>query len=129
MKLGRFIGAKPELAQGQRGGNRVRRNPLLRVIATITLCGVLILQEFHSHRARSRQQLAPRLCARQVSVATAAMRTIHRVKYRLLLRRGLTVGQLLQITSTHLTTLLLRHLIRLLQHNHLYLISQRTTDL
>jgi len=42
MKLGRFIGAKPELAQGQRGGNRVRRNPLLRVIATITLCGVLI---------------------------------------------------------------------------------------
>ncbi len=42
MKLGMFIGAKPELAQGQRGGNRVRRNPLLRVIATITLCGVLI---------------------------------------------------------------------------------------
>jgi outer membrane protein OmpA-like peptidoglycan-associated protein len=42
MKLGRFIGARPELAQGQRGGNRVRRNPLLRVIATITLCGILI---------------------------------------------------------------------------------------
>ncbi len=42
LKLGRFIGVKAESTQGQRSGNRVRRNPLMRVIATLALCGISV---------------------------------------------------------------------------------------
>jgi hypothetical protein len=42
MELGRFIGVKAESTQGQSSGNRVRRNPLMRVVATLALCGVFI---------------------------------------------------------------------------------------
>jgi outer membrane protein OmpA-like peptidoglycan-associated protein len=42
MELGRFIGVKAESTQGQSSGNRVRRNPLMRVVATLALCGVFV---------------------------------------------------------------------------------------
>ena len=42
MELGRFIGVKAESTQGQSSGNRVRRNPLMRVVATLALCSVFV---------------------------------------------------------------------------------------
>ena len=42
MESGRANGNKAVLTRCQSIGNRVRRSPLLRVMATITLCGVLI---------------------------------------------------------------------------------------
>ena len=42
MELGRFIGVKAESTRGQRSGNRVRRNPLMRVVATLALCSVFV---------------------------------------------------------------------------------------
>ena len=42
MELGRFIGVKAESTQGQSSGNRVRKNPLMRVVATLVLCGVFV---------------------------------------------------------------------------------------
>ena len=42
MELGRFIGVKAESTQGQSSGNPVRRNPLMRVVATLALCGVFV---------------------------------------------------------------------------------------
>jgi hypothetical protein len=75
------------------------------------------------------QQTGLRRYAQQILVVTAAMLTIHRVSFRLLLHRGLTGDLQLQTINTLLTTLLLLHLARPPQHNHLYLILQRTTDL
>ena len=42
MESGRVNGNKAVLTRCQSIGNRVRRSPLMRVMATITLCGVLI---------------------------------------------------------------------------------------
>ena len=42
MELGRFIGVKAESTQGQSSGNRVRGNPLKRVVATLALCSVFV---------------------------------------------------------------------------------------
>ena len=42
MELGRFIGVKAESTRGQSSGNRVRKNPLMRVVATLALCGVFV---------------------------------------------------------------------------------------
>ena len=42
MESGRVNGNKALFTRCQSIGNRVRRSPLMRVMATVTLCGVLI---------------------------------------------------------------------------------------